>query len=300
MESILSRYPRFETTQLNDRVRACQPGSFIRLPQGRVHYELAGPPDGPLVVLVHGFSIPYYLWDPTFKALSRAGFRVLRYDLFGRGYSDRPKADYDLPYFSRQLSDLLYGLNIHQVFHLAGVSMGGPICLQFAVDHPRDVKSVCLIDPAGFPPPGMFLPGLMVPLLGELMLAFQSRQKVMDSLKIDLLRPKRFPEYIQQYLPQLRFFGSNAALLSTIRSGVLDRQEDLYRRFAASAIPAQLFWGMEDQTFPFEISREVLAILPGADFHPVAEARHVPQYEQPEIVHPLMIEFFSRCQAAGA
>jgi pimeloyl-ACP methyl ester carboxylesterase len=300
METILSSFPRIETTRLDDSVRACQPGSFIRLPQGRVHYELDGPEDGTLVVLVHGFSIPYYLWDPTFKALTRAGFRVLRYDLYGRGYSDRPKAIYDLPYFSRQLSDLLYGLNLHQVFHLAGVSMGGLICLHFAASHPRDVKSVCLIDPAGFPPPGMFPPGLMIPLLGELMLTFQSRRRVIEALEIDLLRPQRFPEYVSQYLPQLRLRGSVAALLSTIRCGVLDRQEELYRRFGNSGIPAQLFWGKEDQTFPFEISREVLAILPGAEFHPVAGARHVPQYEHPEVVHPLMIDFFSRCQPAGA
>jgi pimeloyl-ACP methyl ester carboxylesterase len=299
MESILSNYPRFETTRLDDRARASQSGSFIRLPQGYVHYELAGPPDGPLAALVHGFSIPYYLWDPTFKALTRAGFRVLRFDLFGRGYSDRPNVQHDLHFFSRQLADLLHGLNIHQTIHLAGVSMGGPICLQFAVDQPRDVKSVCLIDPAGFPQPGIYPPVMKIPLIGELTLTFLSRRRVIDGLEIDLFKPERFPEYVQQFLPQVRFFGSNTALVSTIRSGVLDRQEDLFRRFARTAIPTQLFWGMEDRTFPLEISREVLAILPDAEFHPIAEARHVPHYEQPEIVHPLMIDFFSRCQAAG-
>ncbi|MHC1781725.1 MAG: alpha/beta fold hydrolase [Anaerolineaceae bacterium] len=298
MESIFANFPRIETTTLDDSVRASQPGSFIRLPEGRVHYELAGPIYGPLVVLIHGLSIPYYLWDPTFKALTRSGLRVLRFDLFGRGYSDRPRAGYDLVFFSRQLSNLLYALQIHERFHLVGVSMGGPICLQFAVDHSKDVKSVILIDPAGFPPPDLYDRRLILPLLGELLLAFQSRRKVLDSLEIDLFRPERFPEYVVQYLPQLRLRGSIAALLSTLRCGVLDRKEELFRQFGQTGIPVQIFWGKEDKTFPFEISQEVLSILPQAEFHAVADARHVPHYEYPDVVHPLMIDFFKRCNAS--
>jgi pimeloyl-ACP methyl ester carboxylesterase len=294
MKSILANFPRIETTILDDPIRESQQGSFIRLPEGQVHYELAGPDDGPLVVLIHGFSIPYYLWDPTFKALTRAGLRVLRFDLFGRGYSDRPRACYDLAFFSRQLSNLLSALQIHQPLHLAGVSMGGPICLQFALDHPQDVNSVCLIDPAGLQPPDLFDSRLTIPLLGELLFAFQTRRKVLESLEIDLFRPERFPEYVEQYLPQLRLRGSNAALLSTLRSGVLDRKEELYRQFGQTGIPVQLFWGMQDRTFPFEISREVLAILSQAEFHAITDARHVPHYEYPEIVHPLMIDFLKR------
>jgi pimeloyl-ACP methyl ester carboxylesterase len=295
MKSILDHFPRIETTNLDDNIRSAQSGSFIRLPQGRVHYELTGPDNVPQVVLIPGFSIPYYLWDPTFKALSRAGLRVLRFDLFGRGYSDRPRACYDLPFFARQLSDLLYALQIHQPLHLVGVSMGGPICLQFAVDHPKDVKSVSLIDPAGFPPPDLYDRRFNFPLIGELLFAFQSRRKVLEGLEIDLFRPERFPEYVEQYLPQLRLHGSNAALLSTLRCGVLDRKEELYRQFRQTGVPLQLFWGMQDRTFPYEISREVLAILPRAEFNAIAGARHVPHYEYPEVVHPLMIDFIKRC-----
>ena len=79
-----------ESETLTDAVRSQVSGSFLRLADGVVHYELAGPPptvlDARTVVLIHGFSVPYYIWDPTFEALAQAGFRVLRYDLYGRGY----------------------------------------------------------------------------------------------------------------------------------------------------------------------------------------------------------------------
>jgi pimeloyl-ACP methyl ester carboxylesterase len=79
----------FESTELTDDLRESLSGEFIKISDGVVHYELEGPSNGDLVVLVHGFSAPFFVWDPTFKFLVNNGFRVLRYDLFGRGYSDR-------------------------------------------------------------------------------------------------------------------------------------------------------------------------------------------------------------------
>lgn len=202
---MINNFPRFETTHLNDKIRSLQPGTFLDIPDGKVHYELAGPETGQPVALVHGFSIPYYLWDPTFDALVKAGFRVLRFDLFGRGYSDRLNTSYNLDLFCRQLFDLLNALNIHQPVHLAGVSMGGPICTYFAVHHPEKVRSVCLIDPAGFPPPPTLYELLLrVPVAGELIMTFQSKQTVVAGLEIDFYRPEGFPEYVEQYMPQLR------------------------------------------------------------------------------------------------
>ena len=67
----------------------------------------AGRPDGRVVVLAAGFSVPYYIWDPTFAALTGAGFRVLRYDYYGRGYSDRPAIPFTDEMYVRQLDELL-------------------------------------------------------------------------------------------------------------------------------------------------------------------------------------------------
>jgi len=64
-----------ETDSLTDVVRQNAGGSFLKLPDGVVHYELAGAEDARTVVLVHGFSVPYYIWDPTCAALLQAGFR---------------------------------------------------------------------------------------------------------------------------------------------------------------------------------------------------------------------------------
>src|SRR6187402_1206987 len=75
---------RTETKELNDATRRLTGGSFLQLPDGVTHYELGNPTRDRTVVLVHGFSVPYFIFDPTFHFLTQNGFRVLRYDLFGR------------------------------------------------------------------------------------------------------------------------------------------------------------------------------------------------------------------------
>lgn len=57
---------------------------FAKLSDGTVAYELTGPESGELVVLVHGVSGPMMVWDKTVPALNAAGFRTLRFDLYGR------------------------------------------------------------------------------------------------------------------------------------------------------------------------------------------------------------------------
>ncbi len=125
-----------ELLALDDEVREVAPGQFVELADGLTHYELAGPESGQVVILVHGFSVPYYIWDTTFKALVRAGFRVVRYDLFGRGYSDRPDIDYDGALFERQIIDLIYALDLDSPIDFIGLSMGGAVTMRFAANNP--------------------------------------------------------------------------------------------------------------------------------------------------------------------
>src|SRR5689334_16313804 len=77
-----------ETLTLDDAARRDAPGKFVRLSDGVTHYQIDGPDSGHVVLLAHGFSVPYYIWDSTAAHLSQAGYRVIRYDTYGRGWSD--------------------------------------------------------------------------------------------------------------------------------------------------------------------------------------------------------------------
>src|SRR5262245_18214081 len=84
-----------ERDAIDAAARRTAPGKFVRLTDGTTHYDVAGPDSGRPIVLVHGFSVPYYIWDSTAKALATAGHRVIRYDEYGRGFSDRPSVVYN-------------------------------------------------------------------------------------------------------------------------------------------------------------------------------------------------------------
>src|SRR5215216_7711201 len=79
------KYNNKEKKILTDADRKNVAGSFIKLSQGVTHYELKGSENGEVIVLVHGFSVPYYIWDGTYEYLISKGYKVLRYDTYGRG-----------------------------------------------------------------------------------------------------------------------------------------------------------------------------------------------------------------------
>jgi pimeloyl-ACP methyl ester carboxylesterase len=281
-----------ESLTLNEETRAALTGSFIALPQGVTHYELGGPPEGRSVVLLHGFSVPMYLWDPTFEALVGAGFHVLRYDLFGRGTSDRPPLKNNVDLFDRQLEALLDALAIASPVSLVGVSMGAIIAASFADRHSERVDRLALIDPAGFPLNwGLPFRLMALPLLGELMMPLFGARMLVSGLPGDLFWPEGYPQYVDRFYPQLAYRGFRRSILSTLRYMPLDDHKAVYRRVGAQGRPILLVWGEQDGTVPFEYHRAALEAMPQAEFHAVREAGHIPHYERPEVVSPLLIEF---------
>jgi len=291
--SVIMSFPYLNETQtLTDEMRSELPGDFIRLSDGVTHYELSGPADAPPVVLVHGFSVPYYVWDPTFAALAEAGFRVLRYDLFGRGFSDRPRVIYDINLFDRQLGELLTALGIISPVNLIGLSMGGPITLTYTDRRPELVESLTLIDPAGFTlsQPWYFWL-ITLPILGELFFGLFVGENLFTKLVEDFFDPKNIAEFLDRYRVQMSFQGFRRALLSTMRSGMLGDFSETYRRVGEQNTPVMLLWGREDKTVPFAYSQYVMDAIPHAEFHTIEDAGHIPHYEQPGVVNRLLLNF---------
>ena len=286
---------RGETKELNETTRANLPGQFIRLRDGVTHYELAGPPDGQVAVLIHGFSYPYHTWDGAFLALAEAGLRVLRYDLFGRGYSDRPRARYGPDLFERQWLDLLAALSLAGPADLVGLSMGGALAILFADHHPGQVRRLALIAPAGFPFRLSFKNRLgLIPGLGEALFGLFGDRVLVSGLSKDLHQAAGLPEYVATYLPPMRYRGFKRALLSTARHMPLTGLAESYARVGQQGRPTLLLWGRHDRMIPFETHHKVLAAIPHAEFHPIEGASHIPHYERPEAVNPLLIGFLTR------
>ncbi len=282
-----------EKIELSPEIRARRAGDFIELPQGIVHYELSGPETGRVVVLVPGFSTPYFIWDPTFDALVETGFRVLRYDLFGRGYSDRPHVTYDRVYFEMQLINLLDALKISDPVDLIGISMGSAITAGFTARYPERVRKLAWIGPFHAPTSSGFATLFHVPRLGEYLASVLLAPTLPRTLMAGFYEPERFPDLPDRFREQMRYKEFRRAQLSTLRSFASQDQLVVYEQVGRLDKPVLLIWGKEDKTIPFAGNERIRSVVE-ADFLAVDAARHLAHYERPDVVNPRLIEFLKK------
>lgn len=283
---------RDETRELNEFTRQEASGSFVQLSDGFTHYEVGNPEANETVLLVHGFSVPCFIFDATFKFLTQAGFRVARYDLFGRGFSDRPDTRYDIDLFVRQLGDLLDALRFTRPVSLVGLSTGGPITAAFTGRFPERVNKLVLIDPVGAKPLpyAPFLKVVAMPFVGEAIFNLIRSDGI--AVKISsFFNRELVQEFQSRYLLALKYKGFRRAILSTIRSGMLDPVLDVYKRIDKMDKPVLLFWGRNDPTVPFKHSNLLRAAMPHMEFHAIENCGHIPHHEKPDEVNPILLEF---------
>jgi pimeloyl-ACP methyl ester carboxylesterase len=281
-----------ERRTLDDAARTDAPGRFVRLPDGLTHYETAGPDTGRVVVLAAGFSVPAFIWDSLYQGLADSGVRVVRYDYYGRGWSDRPDTAYDQDLFIRQLAGLLDALGIRVPVHLAGLSFGGAVITSFADRHPERVRSLIYFDPVlntgrPLPPEERSAWAWNV----HMVLRGGSHAMAVGQLA-DFLHPERHPAWVARYRIQQQFVGTRESLRRTRAAiAVAPDQMAQIRKLGAVSRPVLIVWGKQDPVAPFRNSRTLLEAMPGATFVAVDSAAHLPHLEQAQVVVPAVVRF---------
>ena len=281
-----------EHADLDAAARRGVPGKFVTLGDGVTHYDLQGPDSGQRVLLAHGFSVPSYIWDSTVTALVGAGFRVARFDYYGRGFSDRPNVRYTADLLDRQILQLLDSLGWTQPVDIVGLSMGGPVTAGFVGRHPDRVRSLTLVDPAAGPrdepPPMMF----RLPLIGGTLWQGFAVPGMAAGQLSDFVEPAKWPDWPDRYRVQMQYRGFGRALLSTRTENAEGPSLDsVYARVGALGKPTLLIWGMQDNTVPIKYADGVRKAIPQAQFHPIERAGHLPHMERTDVVNPVLISF---------
>ena len=237
---------------MTDAIRQQAPGQVAALKRGKTHYQWHGPEGGPVAVCVHGLTTPSFVWGPIADGLARMGFRVLTYDLYGRGYSDRPGGEQDAAFFVAQLADLLEHLGVSGKVTLLGYSMGGAISAAFTARHPDRVRELVLIAPAGMGHDLGPIARLVVNhrLLGRwLMTAFYARS-YRRALTEERDVKTSIPGIVELQARELRYRGFIPAVWQSLR-GILDEDmQPAHRKIAESGVPVRAVWGADDEVIP--------------------------------------------------
>ncbi len=287
-----------ERRKLDDTARAAAPGKFVHLADGMTHYEVAGPDTGRVILFASAFSVPGFISDPLFQSLADSGFRVIRFDYYGRGWSDRIDAVYDQDLFVRQMAGLLDSLRVTAPVTLASISYGAAMITSFADRYPDRVRALIYLDPVinnRRPLP----PEERSRLAWDYHMVLRGGSDEMAEGQLyDFLYPDRHPDWVARYRVQQRFKGTREAWRRT-RAAIAespDQMEQL-RRVGSSSRPVLVIWGRQDPVAPFGESPGFMSALPHGTLVPVDSAGHMSHADQPDAVVAVVVSFLLRPEA---
>jgi len=278
-----------EINTLDEAEREALGGAYVELSNGTTHYQLAGPPSGKVVVLVHGGTVPMWAWEHQTKVLSAAGFRTLIYDMFGRGYSDRPAVTYDRKLYQQQLLELVNELGITQKFDLVGASLGGATAVNFTASYPDRVDKLAIISPVfnNYKVSGIF----KVPIIGELAARFIGIRKIINRFATLIDGHPDAKRYSSLFVQQTTYKGFRQSLLSMLRNDALGDYTNAYNILGKQKRQTLLVWGTADSEITSEMVQSIRSLIPEIAFESVEGAGHGLFIQEPEKINPLVLDF---------
>jgi len=249
---------------------------------------------GPVLLLIHGMFGDFADWEPVLEPLSK-NHRVIAIDLPGFGASSKPHVDYTAEFFVDTIHSFLEELNISKAT-LVGNSLGGIVCMLFAIRHPEQVENLVLIDSGGFQD-----------------WTDEEKRDAEIRFRKDNLR-RLTPEKHQQIFNPLFVKGASAVSAAYIKkqdakllrsdfeqyvhainnSVKLALEPALLNRLPEISSRTLLLQGEQDNVLPLHWAQEAVQKFPNAQLHVLPDCGHVPQLESgPEVVR-LITEFVSK------
>ena len=257
--------------------------NYARVNGTRLFYETAG--KGPAVVLIHGGLVDMRLWDGQVGALSKR-FRVVRYDL--RGYGGSVAATEPFSHLE-DLRALLDHLRIEKAT-LVGLSLGGIIAADFALEHPGRVERLVLVGPGlrgdRQPPPADA--AAVAEAMGRGAEAFADA-----SMRRELYAAVR-PGTAEHALLR-RMLLDNFKALSALRPGFIKYPDTpTADRLADIKAPTLVLIGSRDGRNLLNIADTLASSIPGARKVLIHGSSHHPPVERPREFNRALLDFLGR------
>jgi len=247
--------------------------TVVTLSDGVTRYQLEGPESGPLILLIHGGREPGWTWDEVVPVLHQAGIRTLRYDMYGRGFSDRPQdTAYDQAFYLKQAEDLLDALQISSHLHVAGYSFGSNIAAKLAIARPQQVESLTELAPRYF---GIALPAVVrVPLLNSVIIRKMLKPKVLDDVRGYFQTPQLKQKYAGRVGEPTGVIGNFVSFKAFALSDALVGTADIYEDLNKTGVPVLIVSGGKDLDIPKEHIAGIVSLVPDAKQVVYPEANH--------------------------
>jgi 3-oxoadipate enol-lactonase len=264
---------------------------YADLTDARCYYELLG--TGDPLLLVPGLGATCALWECVAAELSNS-FSLILPDNRGMGRSSPKRTPQTMADFAVDLVELLDHLQLKRV-HVMGLSLGGIVAQQLAVDHPSRVDRLVLVSCTH-----RFGPYLreIAKLLAQALRHFPPE---LFRRTVELLgtSPQYFDQHvseIDQRLEQTVEAGfSRSAIAKQLRC--LARSDGAHDKEYRIAAPTLVLAGDQDALIPACYARQMADLIPGSEFVLLPECGHNVFVEKPDVIVPLVTEFLMRSRS---
>ena len=246
-----------------------------------LHYEEYG--HGNPLILIHGLGSSSQDWELQIPVLARH-YRLIVVDVRGHGRSDKPRERYSIAGFSADLVALIEHLNLGPV-HYVGLSMGGMIGFQLAVDQPQLLKSLCIVNSA---------PEVKLRSRDDYWQWFK-RWSLMRALSLGTigkaLGGKLFPKpeqvELRQKMAERWAKNDKHAYLASFDAIV---GWGVQERLSRVSCPTLIVSADRDYT-PVSLKETYIKLLPDARLVVIEDSRHATPLDQPEVFNTTLLDF---------
>ncbi len=258
----------------------------LRVGEIDLYYELmdftepwkAGPAP---VVFIHGLGGDHSMWLYQVPAFC-SRFPVITLDLRGHGQSTRPTADFGMADMAADVVRLLRALGVERA-HLVGLSLGGMVAQQFALDYPLATASLVLADTfCGVPAGVESVMRAALCFIEENTMAAVAQARITNAFS-DAVDP-----VMRGYLIDRVAQNDKAAYVRAARSGFGFSVAD---RLAEITAPTLVVIGDQDRVTPSPLSEDIAARIPGARLARIAGAGHISNIERPQEFNRVVLAF---------
>ncbi|MBV8553448.1 MAG: alpha/beta fold hydrolase [Acidobacteriaceae bacterium] len=268
-----------------------------------LHAVAAGPRDGPVVLLLHGFPEFWYGWRRQILPLARAGFRVIAPDQRGYNLSTKPRPvrAYTLPKLTSDVLAIADQVGCQKIF-LGGHDWGAAVAWNTAILHPDRIAKLAILN---VPHPAVMIrylrtrPAQMlrswymlffqIPKVPEFVFSANNFRVGIRALERSS-RPGTFsPNELERYREAWSQPGAMRGMIHWYRTLSRSRPTPLPGKVQ---VPALILWGVRDKFLMAEMARESVYECSAAKLICFEDATHWLHHEEPERVTALLAEFF--------
>ncbi len=256
--------------------------TFVESQGAKIYWDEQG--QGPPLLLIMGLGYPSYMWHRTRPVLA-AQYRTIALDNRGVGRSDVPPGPYPIALMASDAAAVLDAAGVESA-HVFGLSMGGMIAQEFALQYPKRVRSLIL---------GCTAPGGPHAVQAEpeairiLKARDMSPGEVAEAVLPFIYDPATPREWIDQDLAIRKQWFPRPEAYTAQLQGII--AWEAHSRLPQITAPTLVIHGESDRLVPPANGKLIAARIPGARLVMLPRASHIFMTDQTELAHRAVLDF---------